>query len=343
MKRSKGNEDFKERKTSYYSNAIQEVFHKMTIQGKYKIIGSGAIQGILYGADVDLSGTVEEAKDSNVVREDILKKFQDIFKRELKERNYYITDLKCGIDKEGNALRWNKETIKSGFQVGKDGEVYKFTQHIMDKAIFKLDFVVFINGLFLEFSENYYITMGDEMNFDESKAKPEAIAESLMKESRELYKEGKYLKSVKRLFASLRQVGENPDGMQERILHIINSQVGLLNKCKADLETISIMLSQTFKKVPINTIRQSLQTIKQNFMTIGEIDFRGEECAKEIDALCKPNVIKKQMNTAITKMAEYFGDVANSTIKNGKDGFLDYKGNKDIDKIISGAKGKKAK
>lgn len=331
------NKDFNERIPEHFSQQMQEIFNKMTVEGKYKIIGSGAIQGIVYGADVDLAGDIREEKDDSVTREKILKLFQELFKKELKERNIYITDLKCGINKEGNALRWNKDTIKKGFQVSSDGEVYKFVDHIMDIAIFKLDFVAFINGLFIEFSENYYLTLGGKHNFDPNKATPQAISDNLMKEARELYKEGKYLKSIKRLFASLRQLNKDNE-MQERILRVITSQVGLMNKCKADLETIAIMLTQKFKKVPINTIRIALQNIKQNFMTIGEIDFRGESSAKEIDLLSAKGVTQEHMYDGVVMLSEYFGEVLNDAVKTG---FIDK--HKDIKKLISQGKEKKEK
>ena len=91
--------------------------------------------------------------------------FQQKFAKRGKDE--YVTDLKCGsyLDEKGEAvaIRWNKTNIKKGWQTINKKKEY-FINHIMDKAMFKIDFIVFIDGLFIEFSENFYIKIGEERN-----------------------------------------------------------------------------------------------------------------------------------------------------------------------------------
>ena len=90
-----------------------------------------------------------------------------IYKKAEEDPNIFIIDFKCG-EIDGIPVRWNKETIKTGKHVVK-GKSVSFTDCVMMKSVMKMDIIALINGFFTEFSENYYIKIGNQTNYSEKK------------------------------------------------------------------------------------------------------------------------------------------------------------------------------
>ena len=303
------NQIFKPRLPKYYSKKIQAVMDEMSIEGKYRIIGSGAIQGILYGADIDLASSELDFQDTPESREKILKLFQKKFTST--KRGEYITDLKCGQLPDGSAIRWNKQNIKKGWQMINKKKEY-FVDHIMDKSIMKIDFIVLVDGLFIEFSENFYFHIGGEYNYDRDAI--QTLPETILEDGRHYYNDKKvYLKAMKRVFSYL-QLKKQNEALQIKLLDFFNSQVGLLNKLRADLDTIVILMDQKFKAVPVQHIKVALQQIKQSAMTIGDIAFNGKDLAFDIDKIYDMES-KPHIKVEVEKLSESLMDAVNDVAK----------------------------
>ena len=181
----------------------------------------------------------------------------------------------------------------------------------MDKAMFKIDFIVFIDGLFIEFSENFYIKIGEERNYNTEILKD--LPEIILADGKHYYEKGNYLKATKREFSYLQLVDRN-EPEQIRCMDLFNSQIGLLNKLRADLDTVVLMLEQKFKACPMKQVKQALQCIKQYMMTVGDIQFDGPDISTEIDACFKMKK-KDEIKKHVIPMSEYLMSVVNSVAK----------------------------
>ena len=99
-----------------YEKGLREIFNLLTIRGDYQVIGSGAIQEIKYGSDYDLQEFVKESDYKKSTRH-LLKMFQEKYKKALADPDVFILDFKCGVDDEGKPIRWNKTSIRKGYQM----------------------------------------------------------------------------------------------------------------------------------------------------------------------------------------------------------------------------------
>ena len=97
-------------KRKHFNQNISDVFELLEIGDDIELSGSNSYKSLNYGYDYDLyevvkpmGKTLEEAKNNTV------KSFQNIFKEIKKNPNYYLMDFKCGLDKNGNKIRWSLE------------------------------------------------------------------------------------------------------------------------------------------------------------------------------------------------------------------------------------------
>ena len=86
-----------------FQNKLQDVFNLMSIKGKYSIVGSASLKGILYNSDYDLN-EMEHIKGPNAY-EKVYEIFKHKFQLAKSNPNIFITDFKCGIDSKGEPLK----------------------------------------------------------------------------------------------------------------------------------------------------------------------------------------------------------------------------------------------
>ena len=98
-------------------------------------IGSSSDVKIKYASDIDL----QEIIQTNDFFLEILAKFQQRFMKAQNNPNVFITDFKCGMFR-GQPVRWNKYTIKEGFQ-NIDGVNICFINCLQMKSIIKMDII----------------------------------------------------------------------------------------------------------------------------------------------------------------------------------------------------------
>ena len=113
-------------------------------------IGSSADPKIKYASDIDF----QELHETDDFFPNILRKFQEKFVKAEGNKNIFITDFKCGLFR-GQPIRWNKHTVKLGYQTI-DGIRLEFIDCLQQKSLIKMDIIALINGIFTEFSNNYY-------------------------------------------------------------------------------------------------------------------------------------------------------------------------------------------
>jgi len=259
-----------------YNNQVLDKIDFMSISHKQRIIGSASIRNILYSSDYDVNEEVFDPKQtSSQSLEYIYEMFLDKFKYASKRENRtYIMDFKCGIDDNGEPLRWDYEDMKKGYKKV-NGRQYDFYDALMMKppSMVKIDVVTFLNGRYLELSQIYKIKIGKELNYKIEKTGD--IINRLNEETVKLIKEGNYYKALKRIFSN-RKIHQNQkiDNKIERIIDFLNSDVGIVGKSKSDLDVLIDLLEKYPKQIYTDDIYSNLQIVKQFLSSITKYNMR---------------------------------------------------------------------
>ena len=295
----------KKHKLNDYNNNLINTFNKISIGQKFKIIGSSALKNNRYFNDYDIDDYFQGNKPALTK---ITTHFKNLFKETYKNPDGWIIDLKVGIDPnynkddDGYKLRWTKKDIMNGFKILKDGQKKYFKDCILDKSMFKLDYILLLNGQFVEISEKYIIKIGNENNIVQSRD----IKEELKNEIKKYKSENKF-KALKREFSLLQLEGKN----QKKIKmyeDIFNSDLAYMNNIINQLKTISLMLEQDFRKVDLNDIYNNLQILKQNLSF-----FNTKKLSDDIDSLCNIKN-KKTLYNSLEKIINYLQNYLNKEL-----------------------------
>jgi len=265
-----------------YEKGLRQIFNLLTIRGDYQVIGSGAIEEILYGSDYDLQEFVKEA-DYRKSTKHLLEMFQEKYRLAEQDPDVFILDFKCGVDDEGEPIRWDKHSIKKGFKMV-DGRKITFQECLLMKSTIKMDITALIDGIFIEFSNNYYITLRDFNTFTAVAKSHEDILYSLQHEAEVKYHHGDYWKSMKRIFAYLKSLGGNVR-LVKTMVKYFNSTTGLLSKNRSELDIIALIITNKFRKPRKEDVVRNLQIVRQDLAKIH--GFKLNDIENRIDAICK--------------------------------------------------------
>lgn len=262
-----------ERKPDEFKQSIQHVFDLLAIRGKFNIIGSASNDEILYYSDFDLA-TFEK-----VSLQSIKKIFQNKFKEAQKDPAIFITDFKCG-EVDGEPVRWNKKNIKTERQIV-NGKEITLDECLLMPSTIKMDIIALIDGDFVEFSDNYYLSVNGVKNYDDDEVSTNVLLKELEKSAKEYYDEPNYFKYLKRVFSIKTIQGKST----KKLVDFFNSQVGLLNKSKTDLETLILVFDNCCRKPKLEDICNNIQIIKQNISGVSEVEFKST-LYKDLDKIC---------------------------------------------------------
>jgi hypothetical protein len=128
------------------------------------------------------------------------------------------------------------------------------------KSVIKMDIIAIINGIYEEFSCNYYFNFGGTTNYD--KHPRDEVIEGYKTEIRELYKERKSFKALRRLY-SLVGLTKDAPSVEKLLQDYFNSPIGLINQCKNQTEILLLMLEQKFRKPKKIDLVRNLEWIKK--------------------------------------------------------------------------------
>jgi len=255
--------DFHERDINSYVQKLKDVFNIISLTRKYKVIGSSNLKNLRYNSDFDLAGFYNNSKPT--VKK-IVKYFQYIYKTLDSKSSYsYITDFKCGLNTDGEALKWTKQEVLKNKKELIDKSFITLDEAIQEKSTIKIDVVSYINNTFIEISENYYIKMGDISNFDIDDMKEENILRSISQSKKEELDDNNYNKALKREFSIDLILNKNKvkGRKMKRLVDFFNSSVGILNKARSDLDVL-ILLLELNKPVKIEQLLTAIDNIKFN-------------------------------------------------------------------------------
>ena len=97
----------------------------------------------------------------------------------------------------------------------------------------------------------------------------------------------------------------------EKLISFFNSETGILYKANADLQILINVISNTFRQVKIEDIKNNLQIIKANLSIQTETH---KNCSIIIDDICSQTDLNK-INVYIQKLSEYLSKVFNRFAK----------------------------
>jgi hypothetical protein len=245
--------DFKIKKD--YHPSIKKVFDTLTITGQYQVIGSASLEAIKYNSDYDLQEFINDKSGDNILTK-IYKHFKKKFKYCKENKNYFITDFKCGINKDGEPLRWDYDAMMLGVNNN-----ITFQQALLMKSTIKMDMIVLINKIFTEFSENYYFKFGQDTNYYKDDQDKNNL--SIEKSFDQYLYEQNFWKALKRLFSLLLQDKKKNKTKLLKLIDFFNSNVGLINKCKIEFDIILLIMEQKFRKAGLKDIYYNITIINE--------------------------------------------------------------------------------
>ena len=278
-----------------FNDKLQDMFNMLSINGKYNIVGSANLKGILYASDIDLN---EKAKISG---KHPFEKLYDIFVNKFKvaksNPNIYITDFKAGLNDKNESIKWSYNHILKEKQL--------FIQSIQKKSMIKMDIVFLLNGIYIEITEVYFLQLGDFKTYDDLGSKQ--ILNDLKDSYDECIRDGLYFKALKRL-SSIRNIQhKNTDSLTS----FFNSESGILYKAYSDLHILLTVIQNQFRKPKIDDIKNNLQIIKQNLSVQSETKLN---VSTIIDDICKKKSLN-EMFIYIDKLSIYLAKLFNRDAK----------------------------
>lgn len=160
-------------------------------------------------------------------------------------------------------LRWTPKEILNNKKKLPNGEITTLENCIIQPTITKIETIFDINGRFVGFS-NYFDLELNDTNIEDFK-------QSLQLNTLRMYKDGKWMKVLKRIFAQEKNFFKD-NKVIDIIYNFLISDVGRLNRINTDLKCIQEIIN-TKKIVPMKkTIQIELDNIIDSLATINIID-----------------------------------------------------------------------
>lgn len=285
---------FEKKQLTDFSKKVKSVFNLMTISRKFNIIGSSSLKNIRYSNDYDLNELYSKQLNTEDALNTIKKMFVKKFLEADKDPSLFITDFKCGHDKDGEPLRWNKADMKKGHKIMNNGETISFCNALLLKSDTKLDVVKILDGIFTEFSDNYYIKLGQKTNFNPEETKTENMKHSLEQSFHEYYYEQNNLfKGLKRSFSYFLFDGEKKNSATlKKLMDFFNSSVGKIYQAKSNIATIELLIENVsqFRLPLLSDVKKNILIIKSK---LAEFSFKNIE--RHLDQALKSSTLKQIM------------------------------------------------
>lgn len=229
--------------------SVQQIVKLLTVK-EADVIGSYSDPKQKYPADIDIDDKV-----INWDPKDILKYFQEFFIKAQNDPDITITDFKAGHWKADVPLRWDFDDIQRGYKTIEKNKI-TFLDALHQKSTIKIDLIVDIDDVFTDINATYFFTYKDgSSTVPETKQDPK---EALLKQFRELLKDNKVFKALKRLY-SLSKLEDDKES-QDWLLQYFNSSIGKMWQTIAMLENVSLLLKHQYKD--ISKIDSNLELIK---------------------------------------------------------------------------------
>lgn len=226
--------------------------------------------------------------------------YANIDKQPVENSNYY--DIVEGIFRKYRVLRWKPEEILNGKKKLENGKNIFLVDAIQMNTMTKIDEVAFINGSFVEITNNWHLAWVDNEGgyhiFNKNAGKPE----NLLDEIEKLYFSNTFyspFKMIKRIYSYSRYmyINTHQDKWKRYIdllIPLLTGDVSAAYQIKSELDTLVLVL-KLYKSPSPQTINNQLDNTKLRIASV--LPFN-------MDSL---NDMNKHLNNAI--------DSPNSTMK----------------------------
>jgi hypothetical protein len=292
-----------------YEKGLRQIFNLLTIRGDYQVIGSGAIEEIKYGSDYDLQEFVKEG-DYQKSTNHLLEMFRKKFVMAEADPDVFILDFKVGVDDNGDPIRWDKKSIKAGHKKV-DGRKITFQECLLMKSTIKMDITALVDGVFIEFSDNYYLTLRDFNTFTAVAKSHEDILYSLQHEALTKYNHGDFWKASKRIFAFMKSKGGHIPQIKQ-LVNFFNTDTGRLSKNRSELDIIALVVDNKFRKPKKVDVVRNLRLVEMDVAKLH--GYKIKDLHEKMNAICKiTNVVK--MKEPIEELSAELKAEVNKTTK----------------------------
>jgi hypothetical protein len=299
----------KKQSINYIDADIKNTFHILELKGQHNfLIGSNSIRNMLYANDYDLNSNIQISGSKTIVTK-VYEEFLYIFDTAYQNPDYYILDFKCGhID--GEPIRWSYHDLQEGSIKHKNRTITFEDCLLMDDNLIKLDICFLNNGIMTDINclYNIYIAHSHKELLKEKLATKNDIIISLKEEIQELEKTKEFYKAMKRYFSLELLEGK----VDESILEIMNSDLGMFYKFISSLRLVSDVIEQDFRPINIEIVKSNLELIKQfgSHITSIKVD-------PYIDILIKITSMKtkSKIKSALDNLADKCSNVLNNLVK----------------------------
>ena len=278
--------------------------YKLLQYKKYQVIGSASNIKIKYPSDIDL----QEFIYTNDTYLEVYEFFKEIYEEAYMNPDIYIIDFKLGFLK-GKPIKWTYKDIKNGYVTKFDMNI-PFVYALSQSSIIKLDVIALIDNVFTEFSYNYYFHFRRYNHSTQEKATKSQIENMLLYEYEKLRKQKKVYKSLKRLYSYYTLTHQNEKVNELETL--FNSNIGKLYKQKSSIETMQLLVTNTFRKPPLEEVQQNLKYIEQ------QLPEKIKQDMKDIYHIKSLAVINTRLAKIVDKLNEMINIATEDWLKENK-------------------------
>jgi hypothetical protein len=265
---------------------------KLLSYNNVEIIGSYGDEKVKYYSDIDL----EEFINTKASKKYLKNFFKNIFIQSKENQDIYITDFKCG-EYKNEPIRWKYEDIMKGYKMINNKKI-TFIQSLKMKSTIKLDIIAKIDNIFIEFSNNYYLYYKKDkkatydLDYDEYQNRVSFISDYM-----DYRKENNVYKALKRMYSYYTLTNEK-DKLNE-LQKLFNSDLGKIYKIKSNLQTLLLLLEQTFRKPNLDDVKYNIEIIKKDI-------------PKNIKISNIENMNKKKLTKTIESLIKKLNEIINS-------------------------------
>lgn len=283
---------------------LNEVFNILEINEAI-ISGSYEDKSMKYYSDIDM----KEYYKKEVNPKKILKYIQDKVKEIQKTDGLWFIDFKGG-KYQGLPIKWTINDLMRGYKEY-ENDTFNFTDIFYEQSLIKIDVVANIDNRLIEITNNYffdYNNINTEPNFNKN------VQKELLLDYRNNKENGNYFKAYKRLYGYFK-IMKNKEAM-DKLKKFLNSDIGLLNQIINQLDTLSVLINNPYKKVDKKIIINNLLRIreiipKQLKYFIDKVLKLQNKSLKTIDS--KINIIINELRTIDNKQVTNYINKLNLT------------------------------
>lgn len=300
------------RDEALFTQRANEILNFLKLKDEHQYIDSLlTVQGSFnysiyqYFSDIDSMNNIHINDDENEAVEILKNHLQGIAKHLKKhDRSFSFSDLKCGVDDEGNSLHWNVDEVITGKK-----NKYTLMKAITQPSYCKIDVIIPYYGRYIEVSMIYTLTCKSG-TIGKKKLTLADFKKEIRSGASELIKEHNYFKAIKRIF-SLARLNRDVKTIR-KIQNLIISNLSKLSTIKSDLSTLELMMD---KKITMSTMYLNIQLNRTKDMISSILDISGVNFANFGNELTKIyNLIKDKKYTKARKQIKELSDIITSIL-----------------------------